>query len=268
MATSSQTVPANLWPSIKVERIQNPNRFYAFPIIGGLIKFFMLIPVAVDLLVIGIGVFVMQIINSFVVLFTGKYWKPCYDLTIGFMRFMLKISFFWRGLTNTYPGFDMQIHDAFSLNMEMPTQPNRLFAIPILGGLIRSIAMIPFAIYAFVIYSSSGQSAASLATIIGSFFVLFTGNYPETAFELNRDGARLSQASSAYMSGLTDSYPSFWISMNHKTLKIILIIAAIIFTLFSNISRANQRNYQRNLNQNYYQNNYQNSAPANQNYTY
>src|SRR5689334_9026243 len=132
--------PSSLYPQIKVERIKDPNRFYAFPVIGGLSKGIILIPSYIELgFVLGLSAGALQIVNSFYVLFTGKYWKPCYDMTIANMRYYLKFYYFWNGLTNKYPGFDQDIDDKFSLDIEMPKTPNRLFAIPILGFLARII---------------------------------------------------------------------------------------------------------------------------------
>jgi len=247
---ANQIPPQNMpsfYPTIKVNLIQNPSRFYASPIVGGITKFFMLIPVGIEYFAISIAYCVLLIINSFVVLFTGKYWKTCYNVTIGLMRYSLKISYFWRGLTNKYPGFDLKIDDAFSLDMPMPQKPNRLFAIPIFGAVVRLMLLIPYMIYTTVIFSSS-LSAANIATVLSSFIVFFKGKYPETTFELNRDGVRLSLALTAYFSGLSDKYPNFWISMNHKNMKIFLIILGIL-SLVLNYSNTGRKTLQRN----YYQ---------------
>jgi hypothetical protein len=231
---------SSFYPTIKIDRIKNPNRFYAFPIIGGFVKIIMIIPVAIYLAILSIADFFIIIINTFIVLFTGKYWKVAYDFNLGLIRLSTKISFFFSGLTNKYPGFSFAIEDNYRLDIKMPTKPNRLFAIPLFGFVARIILLIPYFIYSYVI-----QSSANIATVASSFIVLFKGYYPETTYELNRDTVRLSQAASAYIFGLYDIYPNFWISMNHKKMKILLIILGILSIIFNYSNRKNNSDYKK-----------------------
>lgn len=217
----------NLYPIITVNRIEDPSRFYAFPLLGFLVKIIMLIPIFIELIFLGIAVFVLVVlINPFVVLFTGKYWDTAYTLLLGVLRLGLKVSYFLFGLTNTYPGFGFAINDSFKLDMPKPTNPNRFFAIPLLGGIARIVLLIPYMMYEGVI-----RNAAYAGIVGASFPVLFKGYYPESSFELARDGVRLNLTQGVYMAGLSDKYPSFWISMNHKTIKIILIILGVLMFL-------------------------------------
>ncbi len=219
----------NFYPTFTVQHITNPNHFYAFPLLGFLVKVIMLIPQFIELMVLGIAAFFMVfVINPFVVLFTGTYWNPAYELYAGMLRLSTKIFLFMYGLTNKYPGFDFTISDTFSVEVVKPTKPNRWFAIPLLGGLARIILLIPFFIYESLI-----RYTAYLGMIGASFPVLFVGRYPESSYELARDSVRLNLSMSMYMSGLSDKYPSFWISMNHKTIKWILIILSVLYMLSS-----------------------------------
>lgn len=218
----------NLYPTLSVSQIQDPNRFYAVPIIGIMAKVIICIPIFIEILFLYIATGIVTLINSFSVLFTGNYWQSAYELNLGVLRLTTKLTFFFYGLTNKYPGFGLTIEDPLiSLDMAKPQNPNRFFAIPLIGGLSRFILLIPYFIYANII-----ESAVSIASIfIASFSVLFRGKYPEFAYELTRDYVRISQATAAYLVGFSDKYPSFWISMNHQTIKIILIILGILFSL-------------------------------------
>lgn len=222
----NRAIPSDprMYPKIDALLIKNPSRFYAFPIIGGLVKGIMTIPQLIILMVISYAAsFITTFINSFAVLFTGKYMNVAYDLNTTFIKWYLKITFFSSGLTDKYPGFETEIRDTFSVSVVKPVNPNKLYAIPILGFVIRSCAMIPFSFWA-----SAVMYAGSLATTFNSFYVLFTGKYSETAFELVRDGSRLYIAKFMYLNGMSDVYPSFSISMNHKNTKIFLIIFGIL----------------------------------------
>lgn len=230
-----QVQKTTFYPLISIPLIKNPSKFYAFPFIGGLVKFFMIIPVSIELMALGIANIFVLFINSVAVLFTGKYWHIAYELNLGIINMNTKVLFFFYGITNTYPGFSLSDTPDFSLEIPYPHQPNRFFAIPLLGGLARIVLLIPYMIYVNVI-----QYATMIGSVIGSFIVLFTGTYPESIFELVKDLARLEQAILVYVSGISDTYPSFFISMHHKKVKIVLIIAAALCILGQNGYRQTQ----------------------------
>ena len=217
----------NVYPSISIKKINNPSLFYAFPLFGLLIKVIMTIPVAIELVFLGLYSFILTFINSFVVLFTGKYLRHSYEINLGLTRLSAKVTFFILGLTDKYPGFGLGIKDKFKVDVKYPNNPNRLFAIPIVGGLARLVLLIPFSIYEMVI-----RYAAAIGVVFSAFPVLINKKYPDSTFELARDSTRLNLAVSLYIFGMSDKYPSFSISMNHKTVKIILIILGAIGAIF------------------------------------
>lgn len=219
--------PFNVYPVININHPEKPNRLFAVPLIGFLIKIIILIPVAIWLGLLSLVTSPVTLINSFIVLFTGKYWMTSYQLNLGLIRLYTKVTFFMFGLTDKYPGFGLSISD-FSVDVSYPEHPNRLFAIPILGGLIRIILIIPYIIYQYIL-----SNATNIGVFFSFFPVLFMGKYPESTFELARDSVRVSQATTSYAAGLSDKYPSFHISMNHKVIKIILIIIGLLLLLGS-----------------------------------
>lgn len=214
------------YPDLNINKPTTPIRIYATPLLGFLIKVVMLIPVWVILFGLGIAVAILGFINSFVVIFTGNYSQTVYMYVLGLMRLTTKAIAFLFGFTDYYPGLNINNNEDVTVEMAIPINPNRLWAIPFLGGITRIIVLIPFAFF---------EQIASRASFAGVFFsslpVLFKGSYPENTYELGRDSIRLSQASTAFMFGLTDQYPSFWISLNHKKIKILLLIAGLIFTV-------------------------------------
>lgn len=226
----------SIYPTLKLEKVKNPNRLFAIPLLGILIKVILLIPVFLELIILAIAFFFVWIINSFVVLFTGEYWNTAYTLTLGILRLTAKTQFYFFGLSDLYPGFDFSVKD-FTLDIAKPEKPNRLFAIPLLGGIVRIIILIPY-----LIYDSVLQNAASAGVLISFFPVLTKGEYPESTYELARDYTRVNLAASCYMAGLSDSYPSFWISMNHKNIKIALIIVGVIISLSRNTASVQNKN--------------------------
>jgi hypothetical protein len=232
MATS-MTVSPGTYPTLEAARIETPNRLWAVPILGMTVKSLLLIPVVIWLEVLLFVWGIVVLINSLAVLFTGSYMRSAYDLTLGVMRLNTKVSFYLAGLTDKYPGFGFSIDDAYALDIAFPEQPGRAFAIPIFGGLIRGILLIPFAIYSYVIIYG-----ALLAAVVASVPVLFVGKYPESIFELVRDAVRLEMAELAYGVGLSDSYPSFSISTSHGAVKGVFIAGGVVLLLLNVVVNA------------------------------
>lgn len=219
------TYTEGIYPVFSIEKNEHPNRFFAVPLLGMLVKILLLIPVFILVIFVMTWLLIaVMIINPFVVLFTGKYWVHAYEFVLGFMRLSAKVSAYVYGLTDKYPGFDFQTPPGLKLDIPMPQTSNRLYAIPVLGLLIRMVLLIPYFIF---------ENVITQAVSIGAFFlawaaVLFTGKYPDGIFELARDSIRVNISASVYIFGLSDRYPSFYISMAHDKIKIILIAIAII----------------------------------------
>jgi len=87
----------------------------------------------------------------------------------------------------------------------VPPNNSRFFAIPLLGGLVRFILMIPhlivlYALTIVVIY---------IFTLFMWAIVLFTGRYPPWGYSMVGGYLRWTTRVSAYLLGLTDKYPPF-----------------------------------------------------------
>lgn len=252
--TKNQEAPLTdkrkMYPSIHIERISHPNRLYAIPIVGMLVKVIILIPFFIVLFFVLIGYFFISIINSCYVLFNGTYWDVAHRYITGYLHLSLKMHYFLFGLTDKYPAFTFEPGNFYTMKIEKPQHPNRLWAIPFFGGIARLFVLIPFFIFVYIL-----QYASWFGAIGASFEVLVKGRYPESSFELARDYVRLSLSASVFSAGLSDAYPNFWISMNHKKIKIALIIAAILYMIVGNVMNAQNRarNYERSYSNDSYQ---------------
>lgn len=231
----------NVYPHFVVENNTTPNRLYAFPLLGFIVKIILLLPVTIEMLVLSLYAFVLFMVNCLVILFTGKYWDYAYNLFIGLMRLEGKMQLFLFGLTDKYPGFGLDTNGLFTLEIAKPEKPNRWFAFPFLGLLARMILMIPYFIYSTVLSRGSG-----IAMFFSWFIVLFKGKFPESLYEFERDTLRVAFASSSYLLGFSDEYPSFYISMHHQTVKILLIVAGalLVGASFFNQPDHERRSYQ------------------------
>lgn len=187
---------------------------------GGIAKIIILIPVFLEIAILMVYAFILQIINSFYILSGKKYWQYCFDTTIGVLTLIAKTTFFFSGLSNKYPGFDLKDNGDFTLKFTYPQKSKTLYIIPAIGGIIRAILLIPYLIYTQVI-----SNGAKVGMIGSSVPVFLNGRYPDSTFELTRDSLRLSLSQWAYFAGISDEYPSFKINMERgQTIKIFLII--------------------------------------------
>lgn len=214
---------STIYPHLVVANNEKPNKLFAFPLIGILIKIILLLPVLLELfLLILVSLFVISI-NWFVISFTGKYWTSAYTFFLGLMRLGTKIRLYVWGITDKYPGFTFDTKGLFELDIPKPEKPNKWLAIPFVGIAIRAVLLIPYSIFDDVL-----DRASSIAMVMSWFAVTFKGKFPESLYEFERDSLRVSLASSSYLLGLSDKYPSFSISMTHQTIKLLLIIAGAL----------------------------------------
>lgn len=225
----------NMYPKLVLKNIEHPSKLLAFPFLGILIRLILIIPVVVAGLFYTLWYFILWLVVPFAILFTGKYPDTIYTFFLGYMRFYTKVSLYLFGLTDTYPGFGLDTKNLFELDFEKPTSPSRLLSSPILGTIIRLVMIIPYAIFESVM-----MYGAQWAVIFSWFAVLFKGKYPESLYEFNRDYLRVAIAETIYTSYLSDTYPSFSISMKHKKVKILLLVLGAIGTINALVGNATQ----------------------------
>lgn len=235
------TYTDGIYPEFSIVKNEHPSRVYAVPILGMLIKFIALIPVFIVMIFLSIWLLVVQLINPFIVLFTGQYWEHAYSFTLGFLKYSANITLYFYGLTDKYPGFSLQTTEGIVLEIPKPQNPGRLYAIPLLGMIIRVILMIPYFIFSNVITQAATIGVFLLAWAV----VLFKGRYPDGIFELARDSVRINISTSAYTLGLSDRYPSFYVNMDHDKIKIILIVIAILLGGWSYTNDVNKSSEKR-----------------------
>lgn len=229
-----------MYPELIIHNNEHPNRWLAIPFIGFFIRLILVIPPCIVNFFLGLCFFILWLITPFVILFTGTYWETGYTYSLKYLRYSTKIGLYIYGLTDKYPGFSFDESGIFTLRYDKPAKPSRLLAFPILGFLIRIILLIPYLIYVEIL-----GRGAFIGLFCAWFVVLFKGSYPESMYEFIRDTFRVSNASGLYISYLSDTYPSFRISMNHKVAKIILLILGALL-LFGSLSSPHSHRYRDN----------------------
>ena len=166
------THDARLYPRFAVPNNEHPNKLYGFPLLGYLIKLIMVIPALLFIVLLSIAAIILWLILPFVILFKGKYWDTAFNFFNGYLIYSTKIGLFIAGVTDKYPGFNLQTNGIFELTIKKPATSNRLLGFPLIGFIIRAVLMIPFYIYQSVL------SYGGFFAVIASWFgVTFKGKY-------------------------------------------------------------------------------------------
>ena len=77
---------------------ESPNRLWALPLVGGMVKLVIVLPIGIWLILVAFAAFLLCIVNGFVVLFNGTYWGPARMLALGAIRLSAKANCFVLGL--------------------------------------------------------------------------------------------------------------------------------------------------------------------------
>jgi hypothetical protein len=187
--------------------LESHNKFYAIPIIGRSARVIMLIPYIIALVVLGLVVYVCQLVVWFPVMTTGQYPAWAFRLNGGMIRYTKRFYSFLYGLTDRYPSFSLEDHpgDGDAMVVIEPQQTySKFYAIPIVGILVKEIILIPH----LIILGILGY-VVELVQLVTWIPVLFGGKYPLWGYQLVGGYIRWSARVMAYFLGLSDQYPPF-----------------------------------------------------------
>jgi hypothetical protein len=192
---------------ITIERQSEYSKLYAVPILGLLIRAIMLIPHLIILYILALVSELMSLV-LWIPVFTGGQYPPVgFQVVGGTVRWGVRVMSFAYGLTDRYPPFSLGGNDdSFPVNVSYDTSTtgNKLYAIPVVGLLVRSIMLIPHLIVLYI-----------LGAIVGIFQlglwvpVLFNGQYPDVGYSFVGGYIRWYARVTSFLFGLTDVYPPF-----------------------------------------------------------
>jgi hypothetical protein len=134
----------------------------------------------------------------FTVLLTGQVPQSSYDYVSKVIRFNAKVHAYVIGLASVKPGIGMEDDPSYSVRVHTqytPSMPRVRVLVNPLFSIVLYIAFIP------------GLILGTIGTYVGMLSILFTGNYPQWAFDkvtrMYQWGIRLS----VFMMLLTDVHP-------------------------------------------------------------
>lgn len=193
------------------------NRWWAFPVLGGIARAVVLIPHLIILVLLAIifnpGLGGGHIGLAFLIL-----WIPVliggimptwgYAFVGGYLRWSTRASAFLFGLTDAYPPFTM--HTAghpVQVAIRVPERNSRWWAIPVLAFFAKQVILVPHLLCLVGLFIG-----VLVLWLVMWIPVLFTGRYPAGPYGFLCGAFRWLLRVQAYLAGLTDRYPPFSLS--------------------------------------------------------
>ncbi len=164
------------------------------------VKWLLVIPHFLVLMVLGIGVYITLLISWFAVLITGRYPQGLFNFMVGAQRWGARVSAYLFLLTDRYPPFSMADDPSYPVRLQFP-RPERIHRwSPLLNWLL----VLPAAIAAMFVFL-----IGYVALFVGWFAVLILGRLPQGLFNTIVVMMRWSVRLTAFQYWMTSKYPPF-----------------------------------------------------------
>lgn len=188
-----------------------------------LIKWLLVLPHIVILVVLAIISFLLTVVAFFSILFTKSYPKPIFDFNVGVLRWGWRVSFYAFTLgTDRYPPFTFDDVPDYPARLEIdhPEELSRglvlvkwwLLAIPqyiVVGLMTSGTAYAVTDMDGSVTYYEYGLSLLGVLALIAGVSLLFRNSYPRGIFDLVVGINRWAFRVWAYAVLMRDEYPPF-----------------------------------------------------------
>jgi hypothetical protein len=183
-----------------------------------LVKWLLLIPHYVVLVVLWVAFVVLTVVAYLSVLFAGRFPRVVFDFNVGVLRWSWRVGYYgyWVLGTDRYPPFSLADVPDYPARLEIdgPPAPKRwlplvawLFALPhilIIAALTSGFSRVAEDGTRF-----SAPGVAALAVLFAGVALLFTGRCPGGLYDLLVGAWRWYLRVAAYVALLTDRYPPF-----------------------------------------------------------
>jgi hypothetical protein len=196
--------------SVVFPTVEYRNKLYAVPILGLLLKEIMLIPFLIAVYIVYLIVGLASLLTWIPVLFVGKYAGFADTLYGGYVRWLCRIATYGTGLQDKYPSFSFSDDpgaDDVSISWPFNEHPNKFWAIPVVGILVKALICIPHFICLGVLGFVCG-----LLMLVTWIPVITTGQYPEWGLNVVGGTIRWQARVLTFMYGIHDQYPPFSLS--------------------------------------------------------
>jgi hypothetical protein len=186
-----------------------------------LVKWVLLIPHIIVLLVLWLAFWVVTVVAFFAILFTERYPRSLFDFNAGVLRWTWRVAFYGYSAlgTDRYPPFSLGHERDYPASLEI-AYPERLSRglVLIKWWLLAIPQYLVLSIVGGGLFTTFGGSAAyalpfggllGLLVIVAAVALLFTGRYPDGVYDFVMGLNRWVYRVIVYVSLMRDEYPPF-----------------------------------------------------------
>jgi hypothetical protein len=166
-----------------------------------LVKWFLLIPHYIALLVLTFVAILGLIAAWFAVLITGRYPRGLFDFLLGVARWRIRVTAYLYLLVDSYPAFALADDPNYPVRLQIDYPEE---GVARWRPLVAWVLAIPYLFVANII-----QYLAHLMIFFGFFTILFTRKFPKGMFDIVVVSLRWLERGYAYMFFMTTKYPPF-----------------------------------------------------------
>ena len=173
-----------------------------------LVKWLLLIPHYIVLILLAIGALFAIIISFFAVIFTRRYPRGLFDYVVGVSRWAWRVQAYLLLMVDPYPPFSLEDDPNYPARFEVEYPED---GVDRWRPLFAWILAIPYLIIASILFY-----LAEILAFFAFFTILFAKKYPEGMFKIALVGLRWQARGNAYAYWLTTKYPPFvWASPDY-----------------------------------------------------
>jgi uncharacterized protein DUF4389 len=185
-------------------RDKGQSRLWGIPFVGMLIRWFLVIPQLVVMIVLAVVMAVVLLINWLPVLVNGRQAGFAYSVIGGYLRLWTRVAGYVLLLTGRYPPFGPGGEHPIEVTFDETDRQHRLWGIPLVGLWIRWILLVPHWIVLTVLGFVIG-----ILILVSWVPVLLRGRQAEAIIRWVGGYYRWAVRVAAYGFLLTGTYPPF-----------------------------------------------------------
>ncbi len=174
-----------------------------------LVKWFLLIPHFICLILLWITVVLATIAVFFVLLFTGRYPRGLFDWNVGVLRWTWRVSFYGYSAlaTDRYPPFTMGEEPDYPARLAIDYPEHQRRGLPLIGWWLLGLPQ--YVIAGLLLGGNRTPGLVAILVFVVAMLLLFKNRYPRDVFNVLMGFNRWAVRVGAYALLMTPQYPPF-----------------------------------------------------------